>query len=37
MIWVMDLLIGLIQTTLFGSIDNYKLIAVPFFILAAPS
>ena len=34
MIWVMDLPIGLIQTTLFGSIDNYNLIAVPFFILA---
>ena len=34
MIWVMDLPIGLIQTTLFGSINNYNLIAVPFFILA---
>ena len=34
LIWVMDLPIGLIQTTLFGSIDNYNLIAVPFFILA---
>jgi len=34
MIWIMDLPIGLIQTTLFGSIDNYNLIAVPFFILA---
>jgi C4-dicarboxylate transporter DctM subunit len=34
MIWVMDLPIGLLQTTLFGSIDNYNLIAVPFFILA---
>jgi C4-dicarboxylate transporter DctM subunit len=34
MIWVLDLPIGLIQTTLFGSINNYNLIAVPFFILA---
>jgi len=34
LIWVMGLPIGLIQTTLFGSIDNYNLIAVPFFILA---
>ena len=34
LIWVMDLPIGLIETTLFGSIDNYNLIAVPFFILA---
>jgi C4-dicarboxylate transporter, DctM subunit len=34
LIWVMDLPIGVIQTTLFGSIDNYNLIAVPFFILA---
>lgn len=34
LIWVMDLPIGLIQTTLFGSLDNYNLIAVPFFILA---
>jgi C4-dicarboxylate transporter, DctM subunit len=34
LIWVMDLPIELIQTELFGSIDNYNLIAVPFFILA---
>jgi C4-dicarboxylate transporter DctM subunit len=34
LIWVMGLPIGLIQTTLFGSLDNYNLIAVPFFILA---
>jgi C4-dicarboxylate transporter DctM subunit len=34
LIWVMDLPIGLIQTTLFGSLDNYNLIAVPFFIFA---
>lgn len=34
LIWVMDLPIGIIQTTLFGSINNYNLIAVPFFILA---
>lgn len=34
LIWVMGLPIGVIQTTLFGSIDNYNLIAVPFFILA---
>jgi C4-dicarboxylate transporter DctM subunit len=34
LIWVMDLPIGMIQTELFGSIDNYNLIAVPFFILA---
>ncbi len=34
LIWVMDLPIELIQTTLFGSLDNYNLIAVPFFILA---
>jgi C4-dicarboxylate transporter DctM subunit len=33
LIWVMDLPIELIQTELFGSIDNYNLIAVPFFIL----
>jgi C4-dicarboxylate transporter DctM subunit len=34
LIWVMHMPIGLIQTTLFGSIDNYNLIAVPFFIFA---
>jgi C4-dicarboxylate transporter DctM subunit len=34
LILVMDLPIGMIQTELFGSIDNYNLIAVPFFILA---
>ncbi len=34
LIWVMDLPIELIQTELFGSVDNYNLIAVPFFILA---
>ncbi|MEJ2374662.1 MAG: TRAP transporter large permease [Pseudolabrys sp.] len=34
LIWVMQMPIGLIQTTLFGSIDNYNLIAVPFFIFA---
>jgi C4-dicarboxylate transporter DctM subunit len=34
LIWVMGLPIGLVQTELFGSIDNYNLIAVPFFILA---
>lgn len=34
LIWILDLPIGIIQTTLFGSVDNYNLIAVPFFILA---
>ena len=34
LIYVLDLPIGLIQTELFGSVDNYNLIAVPFFILA---
>ena len=34
LIWVMALPIELIQTELFGSVDNYNLIAVPFFILA---
>jgi C4-dicarboxylate transporter DctM subunit len=34
LIYVLDLPIGLIQTELFGSADNYNLIAVPFFILA---
>jgi C4-dicarboxylate transporter DctM subunit len=34
LIFVMDLPIELIQTALFGSIDNYNLIAVPFFIFA---
>jgi C4-dicarboxylate transporter DctM subunit len=34
LILVMDLPINLIQTELFGSLDNYNLIAVPFFILA---
>lgn len=31
---IMDLPITMIQTELFGSVDNYKLIAVPFFIFA---
>jgi C4-dicarboxylate transporter DctM subunit len=31
---IMDLPIAMIQTELFGSVDNYKLIAVPFFIYA---
>lgn len=34
MIFVLDLPIGLLQTELFGGINNYNLIAVPFFILA---
>jgi C4-dicarboxylate transporter DctM subunit len=34
MIYVLDMPIGLIQTELFGSVDNYNLIAVPFFIFA---
>jgi C4-dicarboxylate transporter DctM subunit len=34
LIYVLDLPIGLIQTELFGSADNYNLVAVPFFILA---
>jgi C4-dicarboxylate transporter DctM subunit len=34
MIYVLDMPIGLIQTELFGSVDNYNLIAVPFFIYA---
>jgi C4-dicarboxylate transporter DctM subunit len=34
LIYVLDLPLGLIQTELFGSVDNYNLIAVPFFILA---
>jgi C4-dicarboxylate transporter DctM subunit len=34
LILVMGLPISLIQTELFGSLDNYNLIAVPFFILA---
>jgi C4-dicarboxylate transporter, DctM subunit len=34
LIWVMDLPIEMIQTELFGSVDNYNLIAVPFFIWA---
>lgn len=34
MVWIMDLPITMIQTELFGSVDNYKLIAVPFFIFA---
>jgi C4-dicarboxylate transporter DctM subunit len=34
LIFIMDLPLGLIQTELFGSVDNYNLIAVPFFIYA---
>ncbi len=34
LIFILDLPIGLIQTELFGSVDNYNLIAVPFFIFA---
>lgn len=34
MIFVLEVPIGLIQTELFGSVDNYNLIAVPFFIFA---
>ncbi|MSQ20488.1 MAG: TRAP transporter large permease [Betaproteobacteria bacterium] len=34
LVWVMDLPIEMIQTELFGSVDNYNLIAVPFFIWA---
>lgn len=34
LIYVMDLPLTLIQTELFGSVDNYNLIAVPFFIYA---
>lgn len=34
LIYIMDLPLGLIQTELFGSVDNYNLIAVPFFIYA---
>jgi C4-dicarboxylate transporter DctM subunit len=34
LVWIMDLPITMIQTELFGSIDNYNLIAVPFFIFA---
>lgn len=34
MIFVMDLPLEMIQTELFGSVDNYNLIAVPFFIYA---
>lgn len=34
LIWVMELPIEMIQTELFGSVDNYNLIAVPFFIWA---
>ena len=34
LIFVLDLPLGLIQTELFGSADNYNLIAVPFFMLA---
>jgi C4-dicarboxylate transporter, DctM subunit len=34
LIWIMDLPIEMIQTELFGSVDNYNLIAVPFFIWA---
>lgn len=33
-VWIMDLPITMIQIELFGSVDNYKLIAVPFFIFA---
>lgn len=34
LIWVMHLPLPIIETTLFGSINNYNLIAVPFFIFA---
>jgi C4-dicarboxylate transporter DctM subunit len=34
LILVLDLPLGLIQTELFGSADNYNLVAVPFFMLA---
>ena len=34
LIFVLDLPLGLIQTELFGSADNYNLVAVPFFMLA---
>ncbi len=34
LIYILELPIGLIQTELFGSVDNYNLIAVPFFIFA---
>ncbi len=34
MVWFIDLPLTMIQTELFGSVDNYKLIAVPFFIYA---
>jgi C4-dicarboxylate transporter DctM subunit len=34
LIFVLDLPINLIQTELLGSVDNYNLIAVPFFMLA---
>jgi C4-dicarboxylate transporter DctM subunit len=34
LIYVLDLPLGLIQTELFGSADNYNLVAVPFFMLA---
>lgn len=33
-IFIMDLPITMVQIELFGSVDNYKLIAVPFFIFA---
>ncbi len=34
LVWIMDLPLTMIQTEMFGSVDNYKLIAVPFFIFA---
>ena len=34
LVWIMDLPITMVQIELFGSVDNYKLIAVPFFIFA---
>lgn len=34
LVWIMDLPITMIQIELVGSVDNYKLIAVPFFIFA---
>jgi C4-dicarboxylate transporter DctM subunit len=34
LVWIMDLPITMVQIELFGSVANYKLIAVPFFIFA---
>ena len=33
-LFIMDLPLTMVQIELFGSVDNYKLIAVPFFIFA---